>query len=89
MFLENVKHILKVDNKKVIEYIKKSIDDNGYHLQLFQISPHQYGIPQQRERVYFVCIRKDIYNGVDIKLPINNTNVSFTDFLDIYMRLHP
>jgi len=82
MFLENVKHILKVDNKKVIEYIKKSIDDNGYHLQLFQISPHQYGIPQQRERVYFVCIRKDIYNGVDIKLPINNTNVSFTDFLD-------
>ena len=55
MFLENVKHILKV-----IEYIKKSIDDNGYHLQLFQISPHQYGIPQQRERVYFVCIRKDI-----------------------------
>ncbi len=28
---------------------------------LFQISPHNYGIPQQRERIYFVCIRNDIF----------------------------
>jgi len=51
MFLENVKHILKVGNGQVIEYIKKKIIDTGYHLQIFQISPHIYGIPQQRERV--------------------------------------
>jgi hypothetical protein len=29
MFLENVKHILKVGDKKVIEYIKQKIDDLG------------------------------------------------------------
>lgn len=82
MFLENVKHILKVGDKKVIEYIKQKIDQFGYVLQIFQISPHQYGIPQQRERVYFVCVRKDIYNGTDIKLPEKIEQFKFEDFLD-------
>ena len=82
MFLENVKHILKVGDKKVIEYIKKKIDNFGYILQIFQISPHEYGIPQQRERVYFVCVRKDIYNGSDIKLPPKIEHLKFEDFLD-------
>ena len=68
LFLENVKHILKVGEGKVIEYILDKLDKNGYNVQLIQMSPHEYGIPQQRERVYFVCIRKDIYNEKDIKL---------------------
>jgi len=68
MFLENVKHILKVSDGAVFEYIKQQIKGHGYELQIFQMSPHRYGIPQQRERVFFVCVRKDIYNGKDIEL---------------------
>lgn len=82
MFLENVKHILKVSNGEVIEYIKKKIAMTGYHLQIFQMSPHNYGIPQQRERVYFVCIRNDIYDGTDITLPIYEGTIDFQRFLD-------
>ena len=82
MFLENVKHILKVSNGEVIEYIKKKIAMTGYHLQLFQMSPHNYGIPQQRERVYFVCIRNDIYDGTDITLPTYEGTIDFQRFLD-------
>ena len=82
MFLENVKHILKVDGGKVIEYVKKKLDDNNYTLQLFNMSPHNYGIPQQRERIYHVCVRKDIYDGKDVELPeINNKDIK----LDKYM----
>ena len=55
MFLENVKHILKVSNGEVLKYIKQKIKDTGYQLQIFNMSPHNYGIPQQRERIYFVC----------------------------------
>lgn len=84
MFLENVKHILKVSNGEVIEYIKNKIAHFGYHLQLFQISPHQYGIPQQRERVYFVCIRNDIYNNSDIILPQYDGTIDFQSYLDKY-----
>tara|TARA_B100001094_G_C18184956_1_gene803188 strand:- start:2329 stop:3849 length:1521 start_codon:yes stop_codon:yes gene_type:complete len=82
MFLENVKHILKVGEGKVIEYIKGKLDHCGYVVQIFEISPHQYGIPQQRERVYFVCVRKDIYNGEDIVLPEPTFNVDFESVLD-------
>lgn len=82
MFLENVKHILKVSNGKVIEYIKTKIASIDYHLQLFQISPHNFGIPQQRERVYFVCIRNDIYNGNDVVLPTYLGKINFQKFLD-------
>ena len=57
LFLENVKHILKVGNGKVIEYILDKLDKTGYNVQYFKMSPHEYGIPQQRERIYFVCIR--------------------------------
>ena len=82
MFLENVKHILKVSNGEVITYIKNKIAQIGYTLQLFQISPHNYGIPQQRERVYFVCVRNDIYNGTDIKLPLFIGHCDFKNILD-------
>lgn len=60
MFLENVKHILKISNGQVYEYIQTQISKLDYKLYLFQLSPHRYGIPQQRERVYFVCVRSDI-----------------------------
>ena len=81
MFLENVKHILKVNNGKVMEYIKQKIDETGYELQLFQLSPHEYGIPQQRERVYFVCVRKDIYKG-DFNLIHKKKKPDLYEFLE-------
>ncbi len=82
MFLENVKHILKVSNGEVIEYIKNKIHSIGYKLQLFQISPHNYGIPQQRERVYFICVRNDLYNEKDVELPLYVGGMNFHKFLD-------
>jgi DNA (cytosine-5)-methyltransferase 1 len=85
LFLENVKHILKVSGGKVMEYIKEKLDENGYTLQLFNMSPHKYGVPQQRERIYFVCIRKDIYKNQDVTLiypEIDISNIAFEDYLD-------
>jgi len=82
MFLENVKHILKVSDGEVIEYIKNRIKDTGYSLQIFPMSPHNYGIPQQRERIFFVCVRNDIYNGNDITLIDNNLNLTPNDIIE-------
>lgn len=85
MFLENVKHILKVSNGEVIKYIKNKISTIGYKLQLFQLSPHNFGIPQQRERIYFVCVRDDIAKQkdvTDIVLPTYQGKIKFENFLD-------
>lgn len=83
LFLENVKHILKVGDGEVIKYIRQKLDDSNYHLQLFEMSPHNYGIPQQRERIYFVCIRKDIYQDKDVELIHPKIDsIDFKSFLD-------
>ena len=62
MFLENVKHIKKIDNGEVFKHIIGCIQNTGYHVETFELSPHQLGVPQQRERVIFVCIRNDLYD---------------------------
>ena len=82
MFLENVKHILKVGNGEVIQYILAQLDKHGYEVQYFNMSPHEYGIPQQRERVYFVCVRKDIYTTpVSLMYP-KTDEIRFHEYLD-------
>ena len=82
LFLENVKHILKVGEGKVIDYICNKLDKYNYKVQLINMSPHNYGIPQQRERIYFICVRKDIYTK-DIELKYKKKdNIIFEDYLD-------
>jgi DNA (cytosine-5)-methyltransferase 1 len=86
MFLENVKHIKKIDNGKVFEHICQRITETGYTVTTTELSPHQLGIPQQRERVVFVCIRSDIYDKDKIlnlsppsRIPINIDKIFETD----------
>ena len=62
MFLENVKHIKKIDNGNAFKTILKKIREHGYKVSVVELSPHQLGVPQQRERVIFSCIRSDIYS---------------------------
>jgi DNA (cytosine-5)-methyltransferase 1 len=82
MFLENVKHILKVGDGEVLKYILNKLDSINYNVQIFNMSPHEYGIPQQRERIYFVCVRKDIYKS-HVKLLIEKSNeILFKKYLD-------
>ena len=76
MFLENVKHIKKIDNGNTFNHIIKRINEIGYYVNnentIFELSPHNLGIPQQRERVIFVCIRNDIYDKdkiINFRLP--------------------
>ena len=83
MFLENVKHIRKVSEGKVLEYILDKLDKHNYYVQTFDISPHQFGIPQQRERVYFVCIHKSIYHNKKLELNIPpNKSIHLETFLE-------
>jgi len=88
MFLENVKHILKVSDGEVINYIKEKIDSIGYNLTLFQLSPHNYGIPQQRERIYFVCVNRELIvpNVTNSTIVLNPTidpkTIDFTKFIN-------
>jgi DNA (cytosine-5)-methyltransferase 1 len=82
MFLENVKHIKKIDNGQIFKHIKDRINKTGYYVETIDLSPHQLGIPQQRERVVFICIRNDIYD-INKKLEFILPNVT-TNFDSIF-----
>ena len=73
LFLENVKHIKNIDDGKVFEHIIQRIRETGYFVTTTELSPHQLGVPQQRERVVFICIRNDLYDktkSLDFPLPV-------------------
>lgn len=54
--LENVPNLLKHDQGKTWEKIQKLLGRNGlgYHIDAAKLSPHNFGIPQIRERIYIV-----------------------------------
>lgn len=56
--LENVPNLLKHDEGRTWEEIQKILgrgdEGLGYHIRAERLSPHQFGIPQIRERVYIV-----------------------------------
>lgn len=58
--LENVPNILKHKKGQTISTIERSLKDAGYNVRLHQYSPHEFGIPQIRDRVYIVGARKSM-----------------------------
>ena len=83
MFLENVKHIQKIENGKIFQHILNRIKETGYNVTTTELSPHQLGIPQQRERVVFVCIRNDIYNeNIKINFTIPNIPIDLSKIIE-------
>lgn len=58
--IENVKGILNRSNKKTVEDIVKSFDDNGYNVKHKVLDAQYFMVPQSRKRVFFIGTRKDI-----------------------------
>lgn len=78
--LENVRNLLSHDNGNTWKVIQKSLDEVGYNFKEVIMSPHQLGVPQLRERVYILGVKKEIYSG---ELKFNIPRVR-KDSLDIY-----
>lgn len=55
--LENVSNLLQHDGGRTFERIKSILIELGYQVDARRFSPHQFGIPQIRERVYIVGSR--------------------------------
>jgi len=57
---ENVKGILLGNAIKYVQEIYKEFDKAGYYCQHFVLNASTMGVPQRRERVFFICLRKDL-----------------------------
>lgn len=67
LLLENVKNILSIDDGKTIKTIECKLSEIGYSVQRHVLNASHYGIPQSRERVYFVCLRNDTKSEFNLK----------------------
>ena len=61
--LENVKGLVNHNNGETLKTIIKALDDAGYNVDYRVLNSEDYGVPQLRERIYFVGIKKDISKG--------------------------
>tara|TARA_R110000751_G_scaffold273369_1_gene374093 strand:+ start:106 stop:1221 length:1116 start_codon:yes stop_codon:yes gene_type:complete len=57
---ENVKGLIQGDANKYVNEIRKAFDKAGYYFQLFLFNASDMGVPQKRERVFIICMRKDL-----------------------------
>jgi len=57
---ENVKGLLLGAAKEYVIKIYKAFDEAGYYCQHFLLDASKMGVPQRRERVFFVCLRKNL-----------------------------
>ncbi len=60
--LENVRNLASHDHGNTWRVIHDKLEELGYNLLSNPVifSPHYVGIPQHRERVYIMCVRKDV-----------------------------
>lgn len=78
---ENVRAVLSNDNGNTWETMAKIFDDLGYNWKFKVLNSKEYGIPQNRERVFVVGFRNDL-NINDFNFPNKlELNKTMQDFL--------
>ena len=69
LFLENVRHLIKHDDERTFETIKKEIGRAGYEFRHAVVKASDFGLPQHRPRVFIVCFRKDLPTKNNFEFP--------------------
>lgn len=80
---ENVKGLLMGEAKNYVRRIHEGFDDAGYYVQHFLLNGADMGLPQRRERTFFVCLRKDLatpfLRAVDLFTELPYINMTFNE----------
>ena len=81
--LENVPFIAEHDNQSMWKYMKSEFERAGYTSDERIYSPHEFGIPQHRQRIYIVGSRKKLDHFQWVEPEIQG-NLSIHKILDKY-----
>jgi len=60
--LENVKGLINHDKGNTLKIVLELLDNAGYKVYYKLLNSLHFGVPQMRERIYFVGIKKDFVN---------------------------
>jgi DNA (cytosine-5)-methyltransferase 1 len=81
IILENVPNLERHDKGKTWSALKSSLEKAGYDISTKHLSPHQYGIPQIRERVFIVGSRSGL-STFEWPDPVDEEHLSISSVLD-------
>lgn len=82
IFCENVKNLVDHDKGHTFKVIRDAFENIGYNLYYKVLNSKDFGVPQNRERIYLVCFRKDI-DSSSFQFPIGNKEkVCIKDILE-------
>lgn len=79
--LENVKGIIQGNAKVYSKNIVKKMTDAGYNVQVFCLNAASMGVPQKRERVFFIGHKKE-FTLPKLKLEFNEKAITYSEFED-------
>jgi DNA (cytosine-5)-methyltransferase 1 len=79
--LENVKGLVNHDGGKTLKTILSEFENAGYEVWYEVLDSQNYGVPQMRERIYFVGVRKDLRTDVWFNFPQNIEMPSLKNYL--------
>ncbi len=77
--LENVKHLIHHDKKRTFATILKSLMNLGYNVTHKILNAKDFGLPQNRERVFIIATKKHYFDFAKLK---RKKKVILRDFLD-------
>lgn len=80
-WLENVSGLLKGNAKAYAKEIVKRITDIGYRVQVFLLDASTMGVPQRRQRCFFIGLRND-YDLPRLVLDFNEKPIIFRECQD-------
>lgn len=78
---ENVKNIIGKGHKETFDLFVKELEEYGYAPHYKIMNGKDYGIPQNRERIFVIGIREDIHNGFEFPKPFDN-GIRLKDMLE-------
>lgn len=82
IFCENVKGLIFHDKGRTFKIIKSAFESIGYNVYYQVLNSKDFGVPQNRERIYIVCFRKDIYSSF-FSFPVGtNSSTCIRDILE-------
>ena len=82
IFCENVKGLVMHDKGRTFEIIRGAFEEIGYKVFYQILNSKDFGVPQNRERIYLVCFREDIAPN-SFEFPSGSKkNVCIRDIMD-------
>lgn len=74
---ENVRGFMSLKKGEIFKRVCEEFDKSGYNVSAKLLNAADYGVPQKRQRVFIVGVRKDLKRSYSFPPPTNSENGEF------------